>query len=163
MNHENESKSELKRQAKKIEQIATNLVQLKQSQLAKLKLEKGLLDAIESYNRASSRVGKKRSIQFIAKIIRKTNAETLETKLVRITENTILDKRDLKQLEAWRIKLISDNSAIREYMEKHPDTKHQTLRQKVLKARAAIATDREKAESSQLLRFLREETERQAE
>lgn len=163
MGEKNLSKSELKRQAKKLEEVAEQLTKLNPRQLARLKLEEDLLAGIKTHQRLGNKEAKRRNIQFLAKLMRRDTSQKIGEDINKITGHSVIAKRDLANLENWRRKLLSDNSALGDYIKEYPRTKHQRLRQQVINARGAIGTAREKVASQQLLRYLRGQIEHQEE
>ncbi|MAZ45114.1 MAG: hypothetical protein CMD74_00225 [Gammaproteobacteria bacterium] len=163
MSEKNRSKSDQKRQAKKLEEVAEKLTELSPRQLARLKLRENLLEAIQTHQRLRNKEARRRNIQFLAKLMRKDSSQEIKQEIDKITGNSIIAKRDLANLESWREKLLSDNSALGDYINEYPGTKHQTLRQQVITAREAIGTGSEKLASKQLLRYLRRQMEHQEE
>ena len=144
MSEKNRSKSDQKRQAKKLEEVAEKLTELSPRQLARLKLRENLLEAIQTHQRLRNKEARRRNIQFLAKLMRKDSSQEIKQEIDKITGNSIIAKRDLANLESWREKLLSDNSALGDYINEYPGTKHQTLRQQVITAREAIGTGSEK-------------------
>lgn len=68
--NEEKSKSQLKREAKALQQLGANLTQLSLKQLDQIPLPEQLLEAILQVKKIKSHSAKKRDIQFIGRILR---------------------------------------------------------------------------------------------
>ena len=71
------TKSELKRQALKLQNIGLRLAGLKVQQLARIPLSSELQHAIADYQRFPSREAKRRQLQFIGKLMRQIDTEPI--------------------------------------------------------------------------------------
>lgn len=72
------SKSEIKRDAQKYRNIASELVNLSQAKLEQLGLEKDTINHILQYKVIPSMEGKRRQVNYIAKLLRLYDLEVLE-------------------------------------------------------------------------------------
>ncbi len=68
------SKSQRKRDAKELKTLASKLIKLKPVRLAQVPLDGSIREAIEEARQIRSNVAGKRQLQFIAKLLRRTDA-----------------------------------------------------------------------------------------
>ena len=87
-----------------------------------------LRDAVLDYKRTRSHEGKRRQMQFIGKLMRGTDEEPLREAVAAYQLGAARDSLDLHRAEAWRTRLIADDTALTAWMEEHPDTDLQPLR-----------------------------------
>jgi len=157
------SKSSIKREAERLKQIGTRLLELNDSQLAGFALGDKLALAIAEGKRIKSREGLRRHKQYIGKVLRDLDTEAIETRLNDIQNAHTLNTRAFHDLETLRDQLINgDNKDIGVVIELYPGVDTQKLRQLVRNARkeqqANVASEGKPAvaHSRKLFRFLRE-------
>lgn len=157
------SKSAIKREAERLKQIGTRLLELNDSQLASFKLDDTLANAIAEGKRIKSREGLRRHKQFIGKVLRELDTAAIEARLDEIENAHTLNTRAFHDLENLRDQLINgDNKDIGKVIEQYPDVDTQKLRQLVRNARKELqqnaAGDDKPAtvQARKLFRFLRD-------
>ena len=72
------SKSERKRQMHALQELGVKLAQLKPEQLKELALSSALHEAIEQSKKISKHEARRRHLQFIGKLMRKEDDETID-------------------------------------------------------------------------------------
>jgi ribosome-associated protein len=150
------SKSERKRNAKRLRDIGLKLTKLNARQLSQVALTNDLTNALAEYNRINSNEAKRRQLQFIGKLMRATDFAALESTLSLVEGTSAQARYAMHQLETWRDRLIADDSALTEYLHENPKVDRQMLRNHMNKPRNANAQKQQRAAARALFRFLRD-------
>lgn len=135
------SKTDLKRESTELQKIGEELLTLRASLFDKLPLSEKLVDAVVEARRITNFEGKRRQMQFIGKLMRLLDPETLDLVRVAIGEQhsaPAAETATLHEAERWRDRLIADDDAIGGWIETHPGTDIQQLRALVRQARKDI-------------------------
>ena len=154
------SKSERKRNAKRLRDIGLKLTKLNARQLSQVALTHDLTNALAEYNRINSNEAKRRQLQFIGKLMRAADLAALESTLSLVEGTSAQARFEMHQLETWRDRLIADDSALTEYLHKHPKIDRQALRSHIHKARNANE-QQQRAAARALFRILRDNVSRE--
>ena len=158
------SKSQRKREAEQLQQLGAALAALKPVQLDAMDLPEKLRAALADYQRFPSHGAKRRQLQFIGKLMRDVDAASLKVQLDGLLGESAAQRDVLHHLERWRTRLLTEDDALTDYLDEHPTTDRQRLRQLVAKTRRSTAngsdieTPQAKADYRALFRFLRDET-----
>ena len=75
------SKSALKREAQRLQKLGLRLTQLKPDVRARIEMPQDLRQALDIHASINSREGSRRQMQFIGKLMRKVDAESIEAQL----------------------------------------------------------------------------------
>ena len=139
-NHDDDivSRSQQRRDALAIFDLADQLANLSNSQLSALPLTDELREAVEDTRRIKSHVARKRQTQYLAKLLRR-DEESVEA-LRRAMEHDKADARRetaaLHRIEQWRERLIDDgDAALGELIELCPTADRQRMGSLVRQAR----------------------------
>lgn len=151
------SKTQRKRDAKALRDLGSELVDLNTSQLDNLNMPDDLRDAIDLARRIREKTGRKRQLQYIGKLLRQMDADSLQRQL----DASRLQDREatarLHRLEHWRDRLIDEGDvALAELLEAYPDADRQHLRQLSRNARQEREREQPPKSARQLFRYLRE-------
>lgn len=131
------SRSQRRREAWDVLELAERLVALTPSQLKKVPLDEKVLDAVELARRITSHIAHKRQVHFLAKLMRK-QIDDLEP--IRLAVDKPLEVRrretaELHLIERWRERLIDGgDDVLNELLASFPDVDRQRLRQLVRQA-----------------------------
>jgi ribosome-associated protein len=140
------SRSQRKREADAVLDLAQQLVALTPSQLAKVPLPDNLLAAVADTRRITSHVAHKRQLHYLAKLMRREDDETLDPIRRSLDQDSAEAKREtaaLHRLEALRERLLTEgDSVLGELADAHPGLDRQHLRQLVRAARDERLTHR---------------------
>ena len=127
------SRSQQRRQALDVLELAEKLASLTPTQLAKLPIPDELLPHLEQTRRITAHVARKRQLAFLAKQMRRQDDEALDTIRDALDEDGDAARREaaaLHRVEAWRDRLLAGGDvALAELMEEHPGADRQHLRQ----------------------------------
>ncbi len=155
--HELPSKSQRKRDAKALQDLGAELVQLSPNLLDQFQLSDELRDAIELARRIREKTGRKRQLLYIGKLLRHVDAEPLQRQLDGLRLQDRETAAQLHRLEHWRDRLIDQgDTALEALLEAFPNADRQHLRQLVRSARQERDRDLAPKSARQLFRYLRD-------
>jgi len=103
-----------------------------------LKLPDKLLDALDEVRRITNFEGRRRQMQFIGKLMRGLDEETLAATREALDtqrQGSAKESMALHEAETWRDQLIEDDQALQRWLDAHPDTDSQQLRALIRQAR----------------------------
>ena len=139
------SRTELKRESEELQKLGAELLTLRADLLNGLDLPEKLLEALLDAKRITNFEGKRRQLQFIGKLMRKLEPDTLEAARAALQaqhQGSARETLALHQAEQWRDRLIAQEDAIGDWLRAFPGTDGQQLRALVRQARKdAPATD----------------------
>ena len=158
------SKGQLKRETEHLQKVGEKLLYLSDAQLAKLPLTDKLIAAVEEGKRIKSNTeALRRHKQYIGKIIREADTDTIEARIKEFENAHSLNTRQFHDLETLRDALINgDNNVIGEVIAKFPQVDSPKLRQLVRNAKKerdqnlAHPDKSENTHGRKLFRYLRE-------
>ncbi|MGY6517972.1 MAG: ribosome biogenesis factor YjgA [Lysobacteraceae bacterium] len=156
------SRSQQRREAAAVLELAEALVAQSTARLAQLPLPEGLAEEIERVQRTPSHIARKRQLHFLAKLMRREDEEALDAIRAVLEHDKSEGRREAARLhraEAWRERLLEDgDSALAELLEAHPEADRQRLRQLVRNATRERAGNKPPHAQRELFRVLRELT-----
>jgi ribosome-associated protein len=135
---EGPSRTELKRESTELQELGTQLLTLRADLMADLKLTDKLKDGLAEAKRITNFEGKRRQMQFIGKQMRLQDPEVLQAVREALEIQRLGSAKDTQALhlaEAWRDRLIADDTAVGEWIAQYPQTDTQQLRALVRQAR----------------------------
>ena len=154
------SRSQLRRDALEIFELAETLAALSDAQLSRLPLADALRDEVVRTRVVTSHIARKRATQFLAKQLRKLDAaevETLRRALEHDRAKAHHETATLHRLEAWRDRLIDEgDAALDALVALHPAADRQHLRQLARNARTERDREQPLHAYRELFRALRE-------
>ena len=152
------SKSVLKRDAHRAQELGEQLIALRDAELDALELPEALHDAIVAARSIGSRGGGARQRQYIGKLMRDIDLSRVRELLGAKAAKSALEAQRFQRIENWRARLIEGGpTALAALHEAHPGLPGAEWQQRV----AAARSERERAGSSgpaarELFRALRE-------
>lgn len=127
------SRSELRREALAVLDLAHRLMEQPPARLAQLPLGDDLLKLVLESQRIGAQIARKRQTQFLAKNLRREDDEFLEAVRAALEHDKADSRREnasLHRIEAMRDRLISDgDDALSELLADYPQADRQHLRQ----------------------------------
>lgn len=133
------SRSQRKRDAEAILELAEQLVALSAQQLAKVPLADALRDVVRDTQRIGSHIARKRQLHYLAKQMRREDDDSIEAIRQHLQHDRADARREtanLHRLEHWRERLLEEgDDALGELAEQCPDIDRHHLRQLVRAAR----------------------------
>jgi ribosome-associated protein len=140
------SKTDAKRESEELQALGEALLTLRTDLFKPLPLPDKLAEALTDAKRITNFEGKRRQMQFIGKLMRQLDEETLQAvrhalDLQRLGHS--YDTEQLHQAEQWRDRLIASDEAVQQWIAQYPGTDTQQLRALVRQARKdAVPTDK---------------------
>ena len=135
---ERPSKSQLKREANDILELASRLGETSESSLAALPLAENIRDAVWQLKKITANSARKRQLHFLAKILRKNSDDVvaIEEALALQQISSLTATRLQHECEQWRDRLLDPSSeqsaeALTQFASEYPGADLQTLRQKI--------------------------------
>lgn len=123
------SRSSLKRDAERLQELGEALVLLKPEQLASIPLSEELLDTITLTQNTFKKEARRRQLQFIGKLMRKADHEAIATAYHALSESKQREARLLKTIEHWRdTLLLGDANSLEAFIGHYPQCDRQALR-----------------------------------
>ncbi|MGI4776753.1 MAG: ribosome biogenesis factor YjgA [Janthinobacterium lividum] len=135
------SKTDLKRESTELQKIGEDLLTLRAGLFDKLPLSEKLVDAVVEARRITNFEGKRRQMQFIGKLMRLLDPETLDLVRAALDEQhsaPAAETASLHEAERWRDRLIAEDDAFGVWIEAYPATDSQQLRALIRQARKDI-------------------------
>lgn len=132
------SKTDLKRESAQLQALGEGLLDLRAGLFDPLPLPDKLVDAVHQAKRITNFEGKRRQMQFIGKLMRQLDEDSLQAvreALDAQRQGSARDAAALHEAERWRERLVADDAALGEWLGLHPDTDAQQLRALARQAR----------------------------
>lgn len=154
------SKSELKREAQRMRDLAQQLTELKQGLWSELPISDNLRHAITENVRLSSHEAKRRHLQYMGKLLRKEDLDAINEFLALLDSSSEAYGRIQKQQEMWREKLVKGGTALNDFIEHYPDVDRQQLRNLIRNAQKDLAENPDKPSTNyrKLFQFIKQVT-----
>lgn len=127
------SRSEERRDALAVLDLAKRLVEQPEARLQQIPMDEDLRDLVRAAQRITAQIAHKRQVQFLAKHLRREEAEALDAIRAALDHDKSDHRREaqaLHQVEYWRDRLVAEgDAALTELLDKHPAADRQHLRQ----------------------------------
>ena len=138
------SRTQQRREALAVLALATQLIELQPSRLAKLDLPDDVRREIDITRRMTSHGARKRQLAFLAKVMRRFDDGDFASVRAELGENREKQRQEtaaMHRLESMRDRLIAeDENALSELITEHPQVDRQRLRSLIRQARAENQT-----------------------
>jgi ribosome-associated protein len=148
------SKSHLKREMHARQALGKKLVDLNNTQLARLDLSEGLLAAIRETQRINGHEARRRQLQYVGKLMRDVDFTALQAAYDDLTGATRESVALMHRCESLRDQLLEDDAALGDFIAGHPGIDIQWLRAKVRAARQERSAGRPPRQLRELYRWL---------
>jgi ribosome-associated protein len=138
------SKTDLKRESTELQQLGVALLTLRADLMQGLALPEKLSDAVAEARRITNFEGKRRQMQYIGKLMRGLDDETLQAirdALEEQQKGSAGEAMALHEAEQWRDDLIEKEDALDRWLRQHPGTDTQQLRALIRQARKEVQPD----------------------
>ena len=132
------SKTDLKRESTELQKLGEELLTLRADLVERLHLSDKLLEALAEVRRITNFEGRRRQMQFVGKLMRLLEPETLQAARDALEEQNKGSARETQALhlaEKWREDLVGDEDALSRWLLQFPDTDTQQLRALIRQAR----------------------------
>ncbi|HQR51195.1 MAG TPA: ribosome biogenesis factor YjgA [Methylophilaceae bacterium] len=154
---ENEPLSKTKRKAAMLalQELGEELIALSSARLAQLDLPEVLMDAVKETQRTTAHGALARQKQYIGRLMREIDTTAIADQLQRWKGTHQEENAHFHQLEKLRTRLLEDDSALADYLHRHPQTDSQQLRTLIRNARREAAAGKPPKSSRELFKLLR--------
>ena len=132
------SKTDLKRESTELQKLGEELLTLRADLVERLHLSDKLLEALAEVRRITNFEGRRRQMQYVGKLMRLLEPETLQAARDALEEQNKGSARETQALhlaEKWREDLVGDEDALSRWLLQFPDTDTQQLRALIRQAR----------------------------
>ncbi|TNC92575.1 ribosome biogenesis factor YjgA [Thalassolituus sp.] len=153
------SKSELKREMHRFQELGEKLAALSPEKWASMPMTETLKNALQESRRVTKHEARRRHFQYIGKVMRHEDVDALQEALDLLDPSSELYGRRIRQLEQWRTRLVEDSNALNDFIDEHPAVDRQQLRNLVRNAQKEMQQEPPKPGSGykKLFQFLKEE------
>ena len=151
------SRSQQRRDALAVFELAERLVALSDTQLRQVPLDDALRAAVQHTRRITQHIARKRETQYLAKLLRRDD-EAVAAIRAHLEVDRDAQRREnarFHRLERLRDRLLDDEEALTEVITTYPEADRQQLRQLIRKARDERAAGRPPAAYRELFKLLR--------
>lgn len=151
------SKTRRKKQMLALQEMGSELMSLNARQLATIPLDLPLAKALEEYKRLpNSNEARRRQLQFIGKLMRRSDHEAIAAALARLREPDRAEIRRGQLIEQWSQRLLEgDEQTISDFLATHPEAERQTLRQLQRRCRQADNDDARATSRRRLIDYIK--------
>jgi ribosome-associated protein len=148
------SKTRKKREMTELQALGAALVEIPEQQLRGV-LPEALFNAILEAKRITSHEARRRQMQYIGKLMRNVDAAPIRAKLAEIEGGSAQAVARHKRLEAWRTRLMEDDTALTEFAAAQPGADLQALRALIRNARKEQKAGKPPRAFREVFRFLK--------
>jgi len=151
------SKSQLKRKANEMVELAKKLVAMPEATLNGLPLQSDLREEVDFARGIRSHGARKRQLLTVAKLLRNRDTTQLLEAINSLDQKNRQMNARFHQVEAWRDRLLEgDDQDLAELLENSSGINVQTLRQLIRNAKKEARIGKQPAAARKLFKFLRE-------
>ena len=157
------SKTQIKRELHALQDLGQRLTTLKLDLLNKLPLTDELRRALAEAPKHTANAAKKRHVQFIGRLMRDQDIESILTLLDQLDASTRQYNERFHNLERWRDRLIEgDDAVLEKFVAEFPEADRQQMRSVIRQAKHELAHNKAPASSRKLFKYIRglDETQR---
>jgi len=136
---ERPSKTRLKQQMHELQDLGAALVALPDERAAALALPESLLAAVHEFKHTRSHEGRRRQMQYIGKLMRRTDPAPIRQAVDAMRLGQANDALALHQAEAWRDRMLASDDGLTGWTAEFPGSDLQRLRSLIRAARKDAA------------------------
>lgn len=155
------SKTRRKREMQALQAIGEELVALPAARLASIVLPEPLRDAINEARRINQRSAHRRQMQYVGRLMRDVDADAIQKQLEATRSGSTTELALLHRAERWRERLLSDDTAISEFVSAFSAVDVQKLRTMLRNAKQEAAAEKPPKFYRALFREIRETMSKQ--
>lgn len=150
------SKTRRKQQMHALQALGERIVRLPAQQLARLTLPEDLREAVEQARRIKDHEGLRRQLQYVGKLMRSVDAESIEKELAIDDEVHQHAVHLMHRAERWRDGLLDGSLSLTDFIDQHPAAARQNLPALLAQARREKTAGKPPRQQRQLYRLLHE-------
>ena len=130
------SRSQRRRDAWDVLELAEKLVAMPASQLKEVPLDEAIFDAVKMAQKITSHIAHKRQVHYLAKLMRKqADLEAIRVSVDKPLEVRRRETAEMHLMERWRERLLNEgDDAVGELVTQYPETDRHRLRQLIRQA-----------------------------
>jgi len=150
------SKTELKKDSKKIQQFGRKISELTINNIEEFKFPLNIYEAVIGLKNLKSNSAKKRQVQYLGKLLREFDLTHafLVMKQLEVSSQKEIQRNHI--VEGWRDKLLSNNDSITEFVDEYPKIDRQSLRQTISNAQKEKKDNKNPKYSRQLFKLIKD-------
>lgn len=149
------SKTQRKRESEALQDLGVELVNLSPEQVKRMALPDVIRSAVLECQRINAHGARRRQLQYLGKLMRKTESEPIALQLAEIRGESAAAKARFHALERWRDRLLREDEALSEWLDTHPGSDAQHLRTLIRNARREAEAGKPPKSSRELFRLIR--------
>ena len=150
------SKTELKKDSKKIQQFGRKISELSINNIEAFKFPLNIYEAVIGLKNLKSNSAKKRQVQYLGKLLREFDLTHafLVMKQLEVSSQKEIQRNHI--IEGWRDKLLSNNDSITEFVDEYSKIDRQLLRQTISNAQKEKKDNKGAKYSRQLFKIIKD-------
>ena len=150
------SKTELKKDSKKIQQFGRKISELTITNIKAFKFSINIYEATIDLKNLKSNSAKKRQVQYLGKLLREIDLTDafIVMKQLKVSSQKEIQRNNI--IESWRDKLLTNTESITEFVDKYPKIDRQSLRQAILNTQKEKKDNKPPKYSKQLFKLLKD-------
>lgn len=150
------SKTQRKREVQALQDLGEELVALSADKLAGLELPPQLRDAVLEAKRISKFGALRRQMQYLGRLMREADADAIRSQLDVWKGTSVAETARLHAIERWRKRLIEEDEALGELLERFPRADAQRLRTLIRNVKREAAAGKPPRSFRELFQELRQ-------
>ena len=150
------SKTELKKDSKKIQQFGKKISELTINNIEAFKFPLNIYEATIALKNLKSNSAKKRQVQYLGKLLREID---LTDALIVMKQLEVSSQKEIQRnhiIEVWREKLLVNNDSITEFIDRYPQIDRQALRQSISNIQKEKKDNKGTKNSRQLFKLIKD-------
>jgi ribosome-associated protein len=150
------SKTELKKDSKKIQQFGRKISELTINNIEAFKFPINIYEATIGLKNLKSNSAKKRQVQYLGKLLREID---LTDAFITMKQLKVSSQKEIQRnhiIENWRDKLLSNNESITEFVDEYPEIDRQSLRQTISNAQKEKKDNKPPKYTRQLFKLIKD-------
>ena len=150
------SKTELKKDSKKIQQFGRKISELTINNIEEFKFPLNIYEAVIGLKNLKSNSAKKRQVQYLGKLLREIDLTDafIIMKQLKVSSQKEIQRNNI--IEGWRNKLLNNNNSITEFVDEYPEIDRQSLRQTISNAQKEKIKNKPPKYSRQLFKLIKD-------
>ena len=150
------SKTELKKDSKKIQQFGRKISELTINNIEAFKFPLNIYEATIDLKNLKSNSAKKRQVQYLGKLLREIDLTDafIIMKQLKVSSQKEIQRNNI--IEGWRNKLLNNNNSITEFVDEYPEIDRQSLRQTISNAQKEKTKNKPPKYSRQLFKLIKD-------
>ena len=152
------SKTKIKKQMNDLQDLGLRLTHFASDTLRNAGLPENIIQAAADYRKITSNAALKRQAQYIGRLMREASEEEIDNinkYLAKIDGDNQQHNAQMKRIEMWRERLLSDDSALTEYLNSHANADSGEIRTLIRNARRESEHNKPPKSARALFKLLR--------